>query len=343
MIILFLFGETIILLSVFPLLKNNGKEKTEIYEKQSLHTAIEKIYDAVVLLQSYKEKSLKETGTGFIYKVDDKYGYILTNEHVISECDTVKATLSTKEEINVTILGKDEFLDLAVLRIDKEKVQRIATIGNSTTANLGDTIFTVGSPLGLEYQGSITSGIISGKDRLVSMSVISNRSNDWIMKVLQIDASINPGNSGGPLLNVNGEVIGIITFKLVKEDIEGMGFAIPIENAMDYVDLLEKKEKIDWPVLGIGMEDISEVSIMTKKEMSIPEEREDGVVVTSVKEKSVASSKLKEGDVIIKINGKSVKNIAYFRYELYQYKSGDTIHITCLREGKEINSSLQIK
>ena len=102
---------------------------------------------------------------------------------------------------------------------------------------LGDTVFTVGSPLGYNYRGSVTSGRLSGKDRMVSVSVGNSNSEDWVMRVLQTDAAINPGNSGGPLLNANGEVIGINSMKLVQEEIEGMGFAIPIEYAMSHIDI----------------------------------------------------------------------------------------------------------
>ena len=161
----------------------------------------------------------------------------------INEIDKVTLVMSNDKTVDAEILGGDQYLDLAVLRIAKEDVIQVANIGNSENAKLGDTVFTVGSPMGYDYRGSVTSGILSGKERMVTVSV-SSSSNDWVMRVLQLDASINPGNSGGPLLNANGEVIGICSLKLVDDQIEGMGFAIPIEYAMSHASALENKEEM---------------------------------------------------------------------------------------------------
>ena len=156
------------------------------------------------------------------------------------------------------------------------------------------------------------------------------------MKVIQVDAAINPGNSGGPLLNVNGEVIGICTMKLVDNDVEGMGFAIPIEYAMNYVERLENKEKINWPLIGISMANTTETSALIRNDISTNISQEEGVVVLSVeKNTGAALSDLRKGDIIIEINNKKVKDTAYLRYELYNYKAGDTIEITYIRNGTE--------
>ena len=310
--------------------------KTSIYEKNSLASSVEKIYDAVVVVESFEKSSLEDTGTGFIYKKDAKYGYILTNEHVISKSDEVKVITSKDEEVTVKVLGKDEYLDLAVLRIEKKYVSLVAKTSSSKEVNLGDTIFTVGSPLGTDYRGSVTSGVLSGKDRLVSLSVDSSDENDWRMRVLQVDASVNPGNSGGPLLNVEGEVIGICSLKLVDNNIEGMSFAIPIEYALSHVDYLEKGKKIEWPVLGIDMINVTDTAKLLRSNISIDKNIKEGVAVEKIKEKSAATkSNLKKGDIITQINGIKIKDIAYLKYELYRYKAGDTIEVTFTRNGKE--------
>lgn len=335
----FVMGGIVMLLLVkyTPFVQNYivTKNETMIYEKNSLAPAVEKIYDAVTVVQSYNNDVVAETGTGFIYKVDSKYGYVLTNEHVLENANEIKVILTNEDEKEAEVLGKDEYLDIAVLRIDKKNITLVANIGSSEKANLGDTVFTVGTPLGYDYRGSITAGVISGKDRKVPINTSTNKEDDWIMRVLQIDASINPGNSGGPLLNAKGEVIGVCTLKLTDSDVEGMGFAIPIEYAMNHIDSLEKGKKIKWPVLGINMVNITDSSALVKNEIKIPTNINEGVAVTDIKEKSSASSKLEKGDIITHINNNKVKDIAHLRYELYQYSSGDTITITLLRKEKE--------
>ena len=312
------------------------KNGTQVYEKSSLAASVEKIYDAVAVVKGYTNEQLASTGTGFIYKVDDKYGYVLTNQHVVSGVEEVTLVMTNDEEVKATILGGDEYLDLAVLRVEKSKVLLVANIGSSEDMSLGDTVFTVGSPMGYDYRGSVTSGILSGKDRMVAVSVSNSNSNDWVMRVLQIDASINPGNSGGPLLNVNGEVIGVCSMKLVDAEIEGMGFAIPIEYAMNHVASLEKGKTIEWPMLGINMANVTDTSILYRNNIRISRDIKEGVVVIeAVENTGAAKSGLQKGDVITKLNGRAVKDSAYLRYELYQHQAGDTIEVTYIRNGKE--------
>ena len=311
------------------------KNKTQVYEKGSLAASVEKVYDAVVLVQTYKSNQLAGSGTGFVYKTDNNYGYLLTNNHVVDEAEKVTVMFSNDEEVEVSVLGKDAYLDLAVLRVDKKYVSLVANIGSSEDVSLGDAVFTVGAPMGYDYRGSVTSGVLSGKDRLVSVAVTS-QSNDWVMRVLQIDASINPGNSGGPLLNVNGEVIGICSMKLVDSQIEGMGFAIPIEYAMNHVEQLEKGESIVWPYIGIGMANVTDSMTLYRNNIHVDDEIKEGVVVVSVESGSAADKAgIKKGDIITKIAGKDTKDIAYLRYELYQHTAGDEVEITYIHEGKE--------
>ncbi len=312
------------------------KNGTQVYEKSSLAASVEKIYDAVVVVQGYENDQLASTGTGFVYKTDDKYGYLLTNQHVISNYDKVTVVLTNDQEVETKVLGSDEYLDLAVLRIPKENVLQVATIASSEDMHIGDTVFTVGSPLGSDYRGSVTSGILSGKDRMVSVNVSNSRGNDWVMRVLQIDASINPGNSGGPLLNVNGEVIGICSMKLVDDDIEGMGFAIPIEYAMNHAESLETGKKIEWPVLGIRMTNVTDTATLRQYGVNVDKNITSGaVIVETVKNSAADKAGLKKGDVITKLNNNKIKDHAYLRYELYQHQAGDTIEITYIRDGKE--------
>ena len=311
------------------------RNDTQVYEKNSLAASVEKIYDATVLIQAYKNDTLASTGTGFVYKVDSKYGYLLTNQHVVNGTEKITLVMSNDKTVDAEILGGDEYLDLAVLRIAKEDVIQVANIGTSEKSKLGDTVFTVGSPMGYDYRGSVTSGVLSGKERMVTVSV-SSSSNDWVMRVLQIDASINPGNSGGPLLNINGEVIGICSLKLVDSQIEGMGFAIPIEYAMSHASALENKEEIKWPVLGINMLNVTDTSMLYRYNILIDKDIKEGVVVVETADGSGAKQAgLKKGDVIVALAGKKVKDIAYLRYELYQHNAGERVEVTIIRDGKE--------
>lgn len=312
------------------------RNDTQVYEKNSLAAAVDKIYNAVAMVSAYQEDTLTSTGSAFVYKTDNKYGYLLTNYHVVDGADKVVLTMSDDTETEATVLGGDEYLDLAVLRVDKSNVSMVANIGTSEDMKLGDTVFTVGTPMGEEYRGTVTSGILSGKDRMVSVSVSNSSSSDWIMRVLQFDASINPGNSGGPLLNANGEVIGICSLKLVDDEIEGMGFAIPIEYAMNHIESLENGEEIDWPVLGVSMINANDTTALYRNGINVDRNITEGVVVVQAEKGSGAyDAGLTTGDVITKIDGKDVEDSAYLRYELYQHQAGDTIKITYIRNNKE--------
>lgn len=302
-------------------------------DETGISLAVGKIYDAAVTIQNYQGTKIASSGSGFIYKKDDQYGYIMTNHHVVNKSTKLVITLSNDEQIEGTVLGSDQYLDLAVVRIDAKYVKQVATIGNSENTNVGDTIFTVGTPVGYEYRGTVTRGTLSGKNRMVSVSVTSTE--DWMMKVLQIDAAINPGNSGGPLLNINGEVIGINSLKLVENTIEGMGFAIPIEYAMNYVEILEQGKVIERPLIGINMLNVTDTYKLFQQGIMLDSSIESGVVVISTVEGSGADKAgLKKGDVILKVGNKTITNAAYLKYELYQYSAGDTVEITYMRENK---------
>ena len=320
------------------------RNKTQVYEKSSLAASVEKAYPAVLTIQCYKAGQLSSTGSGFVYKVDNKYGYILTNQHVVSDTTEVKVVPNdSTDEIEAKVLGGDEYLDLAVLRIDKSNVKAIAEIGQSEKMKLGDAVFTIGAPMGIDYKGSVTSGVLSGKDRMVSVSVGNSTTNDWVMRVLQIDASINPGNSGGPLLNVNGEVIGVCSMKLVDNQIEGMGFAIPIEYAMHHIESLENGKKIEWPVLGIAMINVTDTSSLYRNNLTVDKSIKEGVVIASVSKGSAADKAgLEVGDVIIKIDGNKTNDTAYLRYQLYQHSAGEVMKATIIRKSQEKTINIKL-
>lgn len=312
-----------------------------VKETDTIKSAIDKVYDSVYVIKSYVGDRLTGTGTGFAYKKDDKYGYIITNHHVIEKSNKIKVINIDGQELEAKVLGSDKYSDLAVLQIDVDGILQVATLGDSTDMEIGDTVFTVGSPMGEEYMGTVTKGILSGKDRTISIE-LNNTS--FMMGVLQTDAAINPGNSGGPLVNINGEVIGVNSMKLVEDEIEGMGFAIPIEMVKTEIEKLEKGERVSRPLIGVSMVDASNTYALYYNEINLDKNFDYGVAVVSVEDGGSADDAgLKKGDVIISVNGTKVKNSAHFRYILYKYEVGDKLEVTYYRNGKENKTSLVLK
>ncbi len=317
-------------------------EKNVTVTDTGIADAVEKIESAVVVVQNYQRNTLAGTGTGFVYKVEGKTAYIMTNHHVIENAKDIKITFADDSETTATLVGSDEYADIAVLKVDADKIKGVATLGSSVNARKGDTVFTIGSPMGIDYRGTVTKGILSGKDRLVSVS-ISGNTYDWIMNVMQTDAAINPGNSGGPLCNVNGEVIGINSMKIVESTIEGIGFAIPIEDALKYADDLIKNGSISRPYIGISMLNASSKYQLVYSGVRLDEDITRGVVIMAVEKGSSADKAgLVKGDVIIKVENDNVSDIAEFRYRLYSHEVNETIKLTVIRDGKEKELSITL-
>jgi len=313
----------------------NKSEKEVTVTDAGIADAVEKLYDAVVVVEVYKNKTLASTGTGFVYKTDNKKAYILTNEHVINGGETVKVILTNNSTVETKVEGNDKYSDLAVLSMDKDKIVSVAELGKSTDMRLGDTVFTVGAPLDTEYYWTVTRGILSGKDRMVEVS------GDYIMKVLQTDASINSGNSGGPLANSNGEVVGITNMKLVSSGVEGIGFAIPIEDAINFADAIISGKDVRKPLLGITMIDLSDRFYLYQQGITLNTELTQGVVVIEVQKDSPAEkASLKRGDIVISVDGNPIKNVATLRYYLYKHSIGDSVNIEYERSGKKEKATM---
>ncbi|MBR4178621.1 MAG: trypsin-like peptidase domain-containing protein [Bacilli bacterium] len=307
-------------------LKNLVVETTKLVKDvtitdKGIADAVEKVYDSVVVVQTYSRGREYASGTGFVYKTDNKNGYIMTNYHVISNSSEVKVKFSNEKMYDATVVGYDEYADIAILSVEKDAVISVAIIGNSEELRVGDTTFAVGAPLdSTTFSWSVTRGILSGKNRIVETE-------DSVIEVLQTDTAINSGNSGGPLCNSNGEVIGITNMKLASSSIEGMGFAIPIEEGVKYADSIISGKKIARPYLGVSIYD--SYNIFSRNDNS-------GVFIEYVEKGSAADKAgLKSGDKILKVNDSEIKSASYFKYELFKYNIGDKINITIERNGKE--------
>jgi len=329
-----LFSQTVI----------NKLEKEVTVNENGIADAVEKLYDAVVVVGSYKKGILSSTGTGFVYKVEGNDAYILTNNHVVKSAETVKVKFTDNNVYDVDVVGADVYSDIAVLKIDKGKIISVAQTGSSASSRLGDTLFTIGAPLDSEsYSWTVTRGILSGKDRLVEVNSSDSNVNDWVMKVIQTDAAINSGNSGGPIANSNGEVIGITNMKLVSSGVEGMGFAIPIEDAINYAEKLIKDKIIIRPLLGVGTLNTSDTLIMRQYGFSLDKSITEGAVVAEVQKGSPADNAgFKQGDVIIKLGEYKITNSSYLKYYLYKYNIGDSVKVTFIRGGKEQTTTIKL-
>lgn len=305
------------------------------YTENSIADAVEEIYDAVVVVEGYQNNNLVSTGTGFVYKKEKDTAYIMTNNHVVSGTDAIKLKLSDNSEIDAKVKGAETYSDIAVLVTEANKVLSVAKLGNNDKIKTGDTVFTIGAPSGAEYFGTVTKGILSSKDRLVGVSYSNSTTSDYYLKVMQTDAAINPGNSGGPICNISGEVIGITNMKLVDSSVEGIGFAIPIEDALYYAEILETGKEIKRPLFGISMLDMTDEYSLWQNRITLPKDIKEGVVVIEVQENSPASSaKLQKGDVIVELGGEKITSIAEFRYILYKHKPNETVELKYIRDNK---------
>jgi len=320
----------------------NKSEKEVTITDAGIADSVEKLYDAVVVVGAYKNGLLASNGTGFVYDEDNKFAYILTNAHVIDGATSVKVKFTNEKIENVEIVGNDTYSDIAVLKIEKDKVLKIAELDEIDDMRVGDTVFAIGAPLDNEYSWTVTRGILSGKERLVDISTTNQGSNDWVMSVMQTDAAINSGNSGGPLANANGEVIGITNMKLVSDGVEGMGFAIPIKDAVEYAKSLRENGKIERPFLGISMLDATDTYNLSRYRITLEPNQEGAVVIETQKNSPADKAGLKLGDVITKIESYDVSSVAKLKYYLYKFAPGDKVKITYIRNGKTETTELKL-
>ncbi|MHC6179154.1 S1C family serine protease [Clostridium sp. JNZ X4-2] len=261
-------------------------------------------------------------GSGIIINSD---GYILTNYHVVEGAQSISVILSNKKEVAAKIVNYDENQDLAVIQVTtKTQMPAVAELGNSDNVQVGDSVVAIGNPLGKELLGSVTSGIISATKRQISVG-------NTTQSFLQTDAAINPGNSGGALVNSLGQVIGINSAKIGGNGVEGIGFAIPINTVASKLNGLLK------PALKIGIACI-DIDSSLSRQYNIPQ----GVYVKEVEQSSAAESAgLKEGDIIQKFDGKSVKTVDEINQIKSSHKSGDVVSVVVYRN--ETTKTLELK
>ena len=343
---------------------NSGTVTQTSYKNENSTTqAVNKVKDAVVSIITYSSSSSRQSsvfnadetnsdsdnqqiaseGSGVIYKKDDKDAYLVTNTHVINGASKVDIRLADGTKVPGEIVGSDTFSDIAVVKISSEKVTTVAEFGDSSQLSVGETAIAIGSPLGSEYANTVTQGIISSLNRNVSLK--SEDGQAISTKAIQTDTAINPGNSGGPLVNIQGQVIGITSSKIASNggtSVEGLGFAIPSNDAQNIIKQLESNGKVTRPALGIQMVNLSNVGASDLRKLNIPSGLTSGVVVRSVQNNMPANGHLQKYDVITKVDDKEITSSTDLQHALYNHAIGDTIKVTYYRNGKEETTSIKL-
>ncbi|MDN6728845.1 MAG: trypsin-like peptidase domain-containing protein [Alkalibacterium sp.] len=288
--------------------------------------------------QQSDEEQLQQvgTGSGAVYKIDGDTAYIFTNNHVVDGSDAIEVLFKDGSRVEASIVGADLWTDLAVLSIDSKDISATAEFGDSENLTVGEPAIAIGSPLGTNFASSVTSGIISATGRTVPVDTNMDDENDWEMTAIQTDAAINPGNSGGPLINIAGQVVGINSMKISSSSIEGMGFAIPSNDAVDIISQLEKNGEVIRPVIGVSMVDLSLVSPQQQEAiLNLPEDVKGGIVIAEVQsDGSAAEAGLETNDVIVSFDGEEVANGIELRKEIYDTEIGNEVEIEFYRDGE---------
>lgn len=285
------------------------------------------------------------SGSGVVYKIEGDKAFIVTNNHVIEGAKQLEVTMQdgTKEEAQ--LVGSDIWTDLAVISISSKNVKTVATFGNSDVLKQGETVIAIGNPLGLEFYGSVTTGVVSGKDRSVPVDLNGDGTADWQQEVLQTDAAINPGNSGGALVNLAGELVGINSMKIAESSVEGLGFSIPINSAIPIITELENTGEMNRPTMGISLVDVTDVPAFYQQQtLRLPEEVTTGVVITDVVANSpAAKAGAKQYDVIVEMDGEKIETSIDLRKHLYnEKKTGDSLTMKVYRQGQLVELTMTL-
>lgn len=315
----------------------------------SVTNAVATAQPAVVTVNNYAQIGFSSeaveagVGSGVIYKKEGDSAYIVTNHHVVNGADKLTVTFNDGTTAEATLMGSDAMYDLAVLKVDADKVPAVISIGKSSELKPGQTVLAIGNPLG-QFENSVTRGVVSSTSRFVPVDTDGNGQADFNAEVIQTDAAINPGNSGGALINEEGQLVGINSMKIAKAEVEGVGFAIPVDIALPIINQIEQTGEVNHPSLGVSLRDVSEFppGFLTEQ-INLPESVTAGTIIVEVQQNSsAAKAGLKARDVIVKINDKDVKSFIDLRSELIRDTDG-TVDIEYIRDGKTETVQVEIQ
>ena len=337
-------------------LSSNKSQQLSADITTDVTTAVEKAANSVVgvtniqassdFLSPSSEGQEAGSGSGVIYKKSGDKAYVITNNHVIEGANQIEVTLSDGSKVEAKLLGTDIWTDLAVLEMDASKVTTIAEFGDSDALKQGETVIAIGNPLGLDFSGSVTTGVVSGKDRAIPVDLNGDNQVDWQAEVLQTDAAINPGNSGGALVNLAGQLIGINSMKISEATVEGIGLAIPVNSVIPVIEDLEEFGEVKRPSMGVTLVDVTNVSAFHQRDtLRLPEEVSTGVVIDKVVDGSASDEAgLKQYDVVVEMDGEKIENMIDLRKHLYNEKEiGDNMTMKVYREGQLMEVTLTLK
>ncbi|MBY6178146.1 S1C family serine protease [Staphylococcus warneri] len=291
-------------------------------------------------------KADNEIGSGVVYKKVGDSLFIMTNAHVVGNKDKQKITFGNNKSVQGKVIGTDKWSDIAVIKAKSadDSVKAI-TIGNSNHLVLGEPIIVVGNPLGVDFKESVSDGIVSGLDRHVPVDIDKDDSYDVLMKAFQINAPVNPGNSGGAVVDRDGKLIGIVSLKIDMDNVEGMGFAIPINDAQKIAAHLEKEGKIEYPNTGIKIKNVADIDDDERQSIKLPDSVKNGIIVGEVKPNAPGDkSGLKKDDVIVELDGKRIEDNLRYRQIIFNHREDkSTLKAKVYRDGKVINIDIKLK
>ncbi|WP_282675953.1 S1C family serine protease [Lactococcus cremoris] len=317
------------------------------YQKQNSQSDFSSIFGGNSGSSSANDSlQLSSEGSGVIYKKSGGDAYVVTNYHVIAGNSSLDVLLSGGQKVKATVVGYDEYTDLAVLKISSDHVKDVATFADSSKLTIGEPAIAVGSPLGSQFANTATEGILSATSRQVTLTQENGQTTS--INAIQTDAAINPGNSGGALINIEGQVIGITQSKITTTEdgstsVEGLGFAIPSNDVVNIINKLETDGKISRPALGIRMVDLSQLSTNDSSQLKLPSSVTGGLVVYSVQAGlPAATAGLKAGDVITKVGDTSVTSSTDLQSALYSHNINDTVKVTYYRDGKSATANVKL-
>lgn len=315
----------------------------------SVTNAVATAQPAVVTVNNFAQTGFSNeaveagVGSGVIYKKEGDSAFIVTNHHVVNGADKLTVTFNDGTTAEATLMGSDATYDLAVLKVDADKVPAVISIGKSSELKPGQTVIAIGNPLG-QFENSVTRGVVSSTSRLVPVDTDENGQADFNAEVIQTDAAINPGNSGGALINEEGQLVGINSMKIATAEVEGVGFSIPVDIALPLINQIEQTGEVNHPSLGVSLRDVSEFppGYLTEQ-INLPESVTAGTIIVEVQQNSsAAKAGLEARDVIVKINDKDVSSFIDLRSELIRDTDG-TVDIEYVRDGKTETVQVEIQ